>query len=105
LKLWQNEHEVCAQVVDRAWQIMDEWVTANTMHSPLRQQQEIGHAAVTHPPAAFQEQMLVPGPIELILWQRPLPSRDKCNIDASFSPVQNHTGIGICLRDEKAPIC
>lgn len=53
----------------------------------LRQQQEIGHAAaVTHPPAAVQEKMLVPDPIELIRWQIPLPGRVKCNIDASFSP-------------------
>jgi len=56
LSLWQNEHEVLTQVVGHARHIMDEWVMKNTMHSPSRQHQEIGHAAVvTHQPAVVQE--------------------------------------------------
>jgi hypothetical protein len=33
-------------------------------------------------------------------WHKPQQGRHKCNIDAAFSSIRNHTGIGICLRDD-----
>lgn len=32
--------------------------------------------------------------------QKPQPVRFKCNISASFSSIQNHTAIEICLQDD-----
>ncbi|GAU39464.1 hypothetical protein TSUD_158950 [Trifolium subterraneum] len=32
-------------------------------------------------------------------WEKPSHGRYKCNIDASFSPMSNKVGIGMCIRD------
>ncbi|XP_045822393.1 uncharacterized protein LOC123915300 [Trifolium pratense] len=33
-------------------------------------------------------------------WKKPSSGRMKCNIDASFSSLNNRVGIGVCIRDE-----
>ncbi|MCI04392.1 polynucleotidyl transferase ribonuclease H fold, partial [Trifolium medium] len=65
LKLWQNESELCAQVVDRAKSLIDDWKKANTPSVNIGQQQrretqrDSGHAR--------QE-------VDMQLrWQKPMP--------------------------------
>ncbi|PNX64632.1 cytochrome p450, partial [Trifolium pratense] len=36
-----------------------------------------------------------------IKWKKSANERVKCNIDASFSSLNNRVGIGVCIRDEK----
>jgi len=35
------------------------------------------------------------------LWQLPMPSKYRCNVDAAFSSHHNRTGIGVCVRDSE----
>jgi ribonuclease HI len=76
LKLWQDVEETPAQVVDRAFHLIEDWRAANSVT-----ERSSGPNAPIHG------------------WQRPQPGRMKCNIDASFSDSLNRTGIGMCIRD------
>ncbi|KAK2355667.1 hypothetical protein QL285_093058 [Trifolium repens] len=93
LKLWQDVDETPAQVVDRAFHLIEDWRAANSVtertpvpSAPLYGRPRDHHETVssTTSPAG---------------WQRPQQGRMKCNIDASFSDSLNRTGIGMCIRD------
>jgi ribonuclease HI len=99
LKLWQDKNESCAQVVDRARHVTEEWLAANS--SPRQQHGTTISADVMPSRIVVQQQLLptsVPGITHL---QKPLPGRLKCNIDAVFSTVLNRVGICMCLRDDE----
>jgi hypothetical protein len=93
LKLWQDVYESEAQVIDRAFHLIEDWNTANATirsQTPSRAPScgelpaPSGMASSSSPPS---------------VWQRPLQGRLKCNVDASFSNSLNRTGIGMCIRD------
>jgi hypothetical protein len=93
LKLWQDVNESEAQVIDRAFHLIEDWNTANATirsQTPSRAPScgelpaPSGMASSSSPPS---------------VWQRPLQGRLKCNVDASFSNSLNRTGIGMCIRD------
>jgi hypothetical protein len=90
IKLWQGTDETVAQVVDRAFHLIEDWSSANFVTndtSPTRAPPH-GGTRIHHGSAS-----------STTTWQRPRPGRMKCNIDASFSESLNRTGIGICVRD------
>lgn len=88
-KLWQNENETAAQVIFRAQNLMEGWVSVNTTST---------HSSVSHGSRADQHRQSVQA--NACVWQKPQQGRFKCNIDAAFSSVWNRNGIGVCLRDD-----
>ena len=92
LKLWQNESETCAQVIDRAVHLLDDWSEAN--YPPEA-------AAAPNDGATSGNASSSVRSSSNVRWQRPQRGRLKCNVDASFSETMNRTGIGICIRDDE----
>jgi ribonuclease HI len=96
LKLWQNKTETCAQIVDRALQLLHDWNQANDSR-PRHQNQAYGiagreeNAGAMGSRAASQE----------IKWTKPRRGRYKCNVDASFATQSNRVGLGMCIRDDE----
>jgi ribonuclease HI len=86
-------------VVDRARHVIEEWLAANS--SPRQQHGTAISAAVMPSRIAVQQQLLPTSVPAITHWQKPLPGRLKCNIDAVFSTILNRVGIGICLRDDE----
>jgi ribonuclease HI len=93
LKLWQGVNESEAQVIDRAFHLIEDWNTANVI---IRSQTPPGAHTRGEPPAPPG---MVSASTSESVWQRPLQGRLKCNVDASFSDSLNRTGIGMCIRD------
>jgi ribonuclease HI len=84
LKLWQDVSETVAQVIDRAFHLVEDWCTANSTRDP--------------PQGTSTTDPITTAP-NALTWQHPQQGRLKCNIDASFSESLNRTGIGVCIRD------
>jgi len=81
LKLWQQQNESNAQVVQRATNLLDEWRT--TSHSHAQSNTVQAHLI-------RQDEK----------WKKPTSGMYKCNIDAYFSTSLNRVGLGTCLRDD-----
>jgi ribonuclease HI len=75
-----------AQVIDRAFHLVEDWCTANFIRDPPQGISTADPNMITIAPTA-------------LTWQHPQQGRLKCNIDASFSESLNRTGIGVCIRD------
>ncbi|KAK2358306.1 hypothetical protein QL285_095501 [Trifolium repens] len=86
LQLWQDVSETVAQVIDRAFHLVEDWCTANSIRDPPQGISTADPNMITIAPTA-------------LTWQHPQQGRLKCNIDASFSESLNRTGIGVCIRD------
>ena len=89
-KLWHNENEAAAQVISRARNLTEGWVSVNAT---------LTHSSVSHGSRADQQGQFAQA--NMCVWKKPQRGRFKCNIDADFSSVWNRTGIGVCLRDMK----
>ena len=86
LRVWNDETETSAKVVERAINMVEDWKMANTpgvLASNSNHQQATTSTSQQH----------------RIKWQPPVAGRYKCNIDAAFSSHVNRTGIDICVRD------
>jgi len=77
-------------VVDRARQLMDDWIVENVKTNRPRHQQDAS-------PSMVDAQQW---PEAHARWQKPQPGIVKCNIDAAFNSYWNWTGIGICVQDD-----
>jgi ribonuclease HI len=95
LKLWQDINETEAQVIDRAFHLIEDWSSANVHiqdqtapRAPL-----LGPSRDNHDMASSSSSNMT--------WKRPQQGRLKCNIDASFSGSLNRTGVGMCIRDSE----
>jgi len=86
LRVWNDETETSAKVVERAINMVEDWKMANSpdvLVSNSYHQQATTSTSHQH----------------RIKWQPPVAERYKCNIDATFSSQVIRTGIGICVRD------
>ncbi|XP_045821752.1 uncharacterized protein LOC123914595 [Trifolium pratense] len=112
LKLWQNTTATCAQIVEKAMQLLDAWVQAN--NSNMLTPNSADMAATEHGNSAESSRSTVG--LMACKWEKPTQGRYKCNIDASFTTQFNRVGIGMCIRDDegrfvlaktiwKSPIC
>jgi hypothetical protein len=95
LKLWQDVNETAAQVIDRAFHLIEDWSSANSttqaLAPPSAPQRGVAHDNNNSSSSVRTD----------TVWQRPSAGRLKCNIDASFSNSLNRTGIGVCIRDDE----
>jgi ribonuclease HI len=95
LKLWQDVNETAAQVMDRAFHLIEHWSSANSttqdLAPPSAPQRGLVHANHNSSSSSLTD----------TVWQRPSSGRLKCNIDASFYNSLNRTGIGVCIRDDE----
>jgi hypothetical protein len=93
LKLWEDINETEAQVIDRAFHLIEDWNSANSKtHSQTQ--------SSTHIPGRFRAHHdTAPSSSSDTAWKRPCQGRLKCNIYASFSDSLNRTGVGMCIRD------
>jgi len=93
LKIWDDVIETSFVVVERARNMVEDWLLANTpdTSTSLAPSQ---HTMVVSTGTSTSSQ-------HRPRWQPPTPRRYKCNIDAAFSSHRNRTGIGICVRDSE----
>jgi ribonuclease HI len=112
IKLWQDVTETCANVVDRACHIMEDWYAANatipaasrnnTSTNSVRNDQMTTTIPVRQSGSGTtRNSSATTSDMASVRWQRPQRGRLKCNVDASFSDQLNRTGIGICVRDDE----
>ncbi|KAK2356026.1 hypothetical protein QL285_093387 [Trifolium repens] len=78
-KVWNNISETNTTVCERARHLITSWKQAQQIRSSANISQPIQ---------------------QHIHWEKPSRGRYKCNIDASFSPIRNKVGIGMCIRDD-----
>jgi ribonuclease HI len=95
LKLWQDVNETEAQVIDRAFHLIDDWGSANIDI----QEQTLPRAPLIGLPRDNQDRASTSS--SDTSWKRPQQGSLKCNIDASFSDSLNRTGVGMCIRDSE----
>jgi ribonuclease HI len=95
LKLWQGVNETEAQVIDRAFHLIDDWGSANIDI----QEQTLPRAPLIGLPRDNQDRASTSS--SDTSWKRPQQGSLKCNIDASFSDSLNRTGVGMCIRDSE----
>ncbi|CAJ2660552.1 unnamed protein product [Trifolium pratense] len=76
--IWNNVTDAQNFVFSRANITLHDWRVVHTARTGVKNQQ-VRHES---------------------RWKKPSSGRMKCNIDASFSSLNNRVGIGVCIRDE-----
>ncbi|XP_024640514.1 uncharacterized protein [Medicago truncatula] len=94
LKLWQQVTDSTTTIMVRAIHLLEGWRSANRKQNPSNH----SHIDTTLP--RNHTNQVVDGDSN-IRWRKPRSGRLKCNIDASFSDVNNKIGLGMCIRDSK----
>ncbi|CAJ2663088.1 unnamed protein product [Trifolium pratense] len=100
MRLWQNTVETCAQILDRAFHLIEDWKHANNNNKHMQQTiATVTASTTTNDELATNNNNRVDrvGTV----WKKPTIGRYKCNIDASFSTQQNRVGLGMCIRDDE----
>ncbi|XP_024626609.1 uncharacterized protein [Medicago truncatula] len=92
LKLWQQVTDSPTTMMVRAIHLLEGWRSANRKQNPSNQ----SHIDTTLP--RNHNNQVVDGDSN-IRWRKPRSGRLKCNVDASFSDVNNKIGLGMCIRD------
>ncbi|PNX88832.1 cytochrome p450, partial [Trifolium pratense] len=96
LKLWQNITTTCAQIVEKAMQLLNAVQTNNNSMTALNS----AYMAVAEHGNSVESYSSTTR-LMASKWEKPAQMRYKCNIDASFSTQLNRIGIGMCIRDDQ----
>jgi hypothetical protein len=105
MRLWQNVVETCAQILERALHLIEDWKHANNNNKPMQQAHDSSvttAATMNHNIATNSSRR---SDIVGTAWKKPASGRYKCNIDASFSSQRNRVGLGMCIVMMKVGLC